>query len=206
MFEFIGKHKWLWIALSILLLVVVPVIIWLVYYRIGQPISSGDMLSYYGAVLSFIGTVFLGLLALYQNDIIQKNADEREELLKNQEIERNQPRFSISKKGSDSALTSIECEIINISENHASNITIKRATVETIDTEEIIKEIEINFSTNIIPPACSECFTLRLGEPFIKGQIIKCIIDCEDKYGTKRQHIVKGYFNSNDVIFTVHKI
>lgn len=33
--------------------------------------DAGDALGYYGAVLSFIGTVVLGALALYQNHIIK---------------------------------------------------------------------------------------------------------------------------------------
>ncbi len=37
--------------------------------------SAGEFLSYYGAILSFIGTVALGALALYQNALFKKQND-----------------------------------------------------------------------------------------------------------------------------------
>ena len=43
----------------------------------------GDALGYYGAILSFIGTVVLGALALYQNHIIKTEADKKLLLPKN---------------------------------------------------------------------------------------------------------------------------
>ena len=39
--------------------------------------SAGDALGYYGAVLSFLGTVILGALALYQNHIIKEEANKK---------------------------------------------------------------------------------------------------------------------------------
>ena len=45
--------------------------------------DAGDALGYYGAILSFIGTVVLGALALYQNHIIKTEADKKLLLPKN---------------------------------------------------------------------------------------------------------------------------
>ena len=39
--------------------------------------DAGDALGYYGAILSFIGTVVLGALALYQNRIIKTEAEKK---------------------------------------------------------------------------------------------------------------------------------
>lgn len=39
--------------------------------------SAGDALGYYGAILSFLGTVVLVALALYQNHIIKTEADKK---------------------------------------------------------------------------------------------------------------------------------
>ena len=46
--------------------------------------DAGDALGYYGAILSFIGTVVLGALALYQNRIIKTEADKKAALAEEQ--------------------------------------------------------------------------------------------------------------------------
>lgn len=56
--------------------------------------SAGDALGYYGAILSFLGTVVLGALALYQNHIIKTEADKRQRLLKNKNVPRICPASS----------------------------------------------------------------------------------------------------------------
>lgn len=60
----------LWGTLTI---IVVPIIIWLLYFigdcgyvLLNISLSSGDALGFYGAFLSFIGTVVLGAIALWQ--------------------------------------------------------------------------------------------------------------------------------------------
>ena len=55
--------------------------------------DAGDTLGYYGAILSFIGTVVLGALALYQNRIIKTEADKKAALAEEQEHAENMPRF-----------------------------------------------------------------------------------------------------------------
>lgn len=55
--------------------------------------SAGDALGYYGAILSFLGTVVLGALALYQNHIIKTEADKKAALAEEQERAENMPRF-----------------------------------------------------------------------------------------------------------------
>ena len=51
--------------------------------------SAGDALGYYGAILSFLGTVVLGALALYQNHIIKTEADKKAALAEEQERAEN---------------------------------------------------------------------------------------------------------------------
>lgn len=47
--------------------------------------DAGDALGYYGAILSFIATVVLGALALYQNRIIKTESDKKTALAEEQE-------------------------------------------------------------------------------------------------------------------------
>ena len=77
MFEWLRKHK-IWVAIiSLLIILGVPLLIHILY-KIKAPNaffvaewSAGELLSYYGSILAFLGTVVLGVLALYQNHIIK---------------------------------------------------------------------------------------------------------------------------------------
>ena len=82
MFERIKKHKGLCIIIiciaAFVVVIGVPFGINLLF-KIQSNINifeaewtAGDALGYYGALLSFIGTVVLGALALYQNHIIKR--------------------------------------------------------------------------------------------------------------------------------------
>ena len=65
------RYYLIWSALAIVCILLVPVIINESYKNnIGYKTlwSAADMLSYYGAVLSFIGTVILGVVAVWQNN------------------------------------------------------------------------------------------------------------------------------------------
>lgn len=66
---------WFWIIIAIFMMFGVPVIINELYKLNKGYITiwgASDVLSFYGAVLSFIGTVALGTLALWQNHLINK--------------------------------------------------------------------------------------------------------------------------------------
>ena len=43
--------------------------------------GAKDVLAYYGSVLAFIGTVLLGALSLYQNNVFKKSNEKREKLM-----------------------------------------------------------------------------------------------------------------------------
>lgn len=84
--DWIKNHKVLFalICVAILLLLIgVPFIINILFKvpAISEAFvaewDAGDALGYYGAILSFIGTVVLGALALYQNHIIKTEANKK---------------------------------------------------------------------------------------------------------------------------------
>lgn len=68
------------------------------FYKIGEGYftlwEAKDVLAFYGSYISFIGTILLGILALYQNDIFKKENDKAQ--LKLEEI--NLKMFKIEEK------------------------------------------------------------------------------------------------------------
>jgi len=86
MFEWIKNHKKISIGVSILLflffITIMPFILNKIYYltapcdffNVGYSVDY--ILDYYGAVLTFIGTVSLGIITVYQNYMSQKKTDE----------------------------------------------------------------------------------------------------------------------------------
>lgn len=149
MFEWIKKHKVLLICLSIFVIIIVPVLIHILFKI--QPKNSffsaewtaGDALGYYGSVLSFVGTVVLGALALYQNQIIKDESDRREQLLRFQEHERNMPKFLVKAKGSNGNCANLIISINNVSENNASNVKIYDAKILSPQNEQLWRLSEL---------------------------------------------------------------
>lgn len=92
------KKEWylniyFWILLSIILVAIFPTIanLFLKYVLGADPsYSLGDAMEYYGAVIGFIGTVALGIIALYQNYSFKNENDRLMQL-------QNAPYFSFVK-------------------------------------------------------------------------------------------------------------
>jgi len=81
-----------------------PVIIIQVLYWVGSIVSHpikvdfqpSDILSYWGAFIVATGTVSLGILALYQNHILQKQAEKAQKKIEELEINKTKPILSLS--------------------------------------------------------------------------------------------------------------
>ena len=93
MFEWINKHKIIIIVILLILLIGVPLITHCLF-KINSnnsfwvsAWSAGEFLSFYGSVLSFVATVILSILALWQNEIIRAESNKHTELL--EEMEKN---------------------------------------------------------------------------------------------------------------------
>lgn len=123
MFEWIKKHKIIVIISSIILIFGIPLIIHVLFkIHAGIPFleaewSAGEILGYYGSILSFIGTVVLGVLALYQNRLIKEESDKRALILEQREHERNMPKFTVESKGSNGNCAHLHFVMSNISDN-----------------------------------------------------------------------------------------
>ena len=95
MIDWIKKHRVLFSLICVvilLLLIGIPFVI-NILFKINATTdifvaewSAGDALGYYGAILSFFGTVVLGALALYQNHIIKTEADKNAALVELKKI------------------------------------------------------------------------------------------------------------------------
>ena len=128
MFDWMKNHKKL-IAFTIFMVIFgVPLIIHILFklhpnvdFFVAEW-TAGELLSYYGSILAFLGTVILGALSLYQNQIIKQESDKRTELLEQRERESNMPRFRLRHAGSQGNTLKMLLEIENISENIANDI------------------------------------------------------------------------------------
>lgn len=82
-FEWIMEHKLCVILTLIFALLGVPLIIYFIFQipaqweilESGPEWNEGIVLGYYGSVISFAGTVFLGALALYQNELYRNESN-----------------------------------------------------------------------------------------------------------------------------------
>lgn len=133
MWEWIKKHKGVTIMACIGIggiLIGVPLII-NILFKYSSTIeifraewTAGDALGYYGAVLSFVGTVVLGALALYQNHIIKADADKKAALLEERERRENMPRFRFALRSAGGFCGKLDLAITNISHNIAYDICV----------------------------------------------------------------------------------
>ena len=199
MFDWIKKHKAAFFisCLAILtLLVGIPFIINLLF-KINSNIcflqaewSAGDALGYYGAVLSFLGTVVLGALALYQNHIIKLDSDNKSALLEEKERLENMPKFYFHLRSESGYCGKLGLVIKNISNNiayeiHIYDIRLKNGT-------ETIWESSDTYGSPAINPAKQIEFQLSSPSVSEKDELILLAnMSCKDKYDEKHEYILK---------------
>ena len=76
--KFKGKYIWMSLIVLTVLLIIVPLIVHILFEIKAKTEffeanwSAGDMLNFCGTTLSGVGTIFLSILALYQNACFQK--------------------------------------------------------------------------------------------------------------------------------------
>lgn len=150
MINWMKEHKVIsFLIVSLLLvfiLIVMPLVINAVYYmeapcsflKVGYDISS--ILNFYGAVLTFIGTVSLGIITVFQNYLSQKKSDEVNRLTlelqkksmvlaeqkyeKEKQFEKNKniPKFEIHNVSSNGNYMNLQVTMKNVSNNIVSSI------------------------------------------------------------------------------------
>lgn len=194
MFDWMKKHKKL-IALIIFMIIFgVPFIIHILFklhpnndFFVAEW-SAGELLSYYGSILAFWGTVILGALSLYQNHLIKQESDKRTELLEQREHESNMPRFRLRHVGSQGNIQKMQLEIENISENIANDIILYDVKILT-DSKDILWDKKSSIHLDAIQ--ANDKNSIYLGNPALTEDncCFKMKMKCNDKYGD--EHLYK---------------
>lgn len=139
------KKWWIWLigVILIILLVAIPFIINCAYMKgltLESPntaFSASDLLSFYGTVLTFAGTVALSALALWQNKQIALKSQEYTELMERNERKRNLPVLKISLGGRNGSLSNLFFIVNNYSENIATFSEVTPFTIYNKSGEKI---------------------------------------------------------------------
>lgn len=215
MLEWINKHKILTVVaivmITIIIIFIIPLVINKVYYlkapceffNVKYDISS--VLDYYGAVLTFIGTISLGSVTIYQNYQSQQKTDEVNRLTlelqkksmklaeqvyekeKLHESKRNIPKFEVILDGSMGSYMSSNGILKNVSSSIAT--AIKSVSFQVFkEEEEEVSVIESN-KVKISKSSLNSFENARIdfnNAPFIyENEEMKCFtliwkFQCED--------------------------
>lgn len=192
MLKWIKTHKLLFLLLCLMMFIIligIPFVINLLFKaNININIfkaewSAGDVLSYYGAVLSFIGTVILGALALYQNHIIREESKQKEHI-------ENMPKFHLMFGGSHGFCCKLGIKVKNISPNIAYNVNIYDVRIK--DGIKNIWTSEETFSFPSITPQDIKTFNLKSPDMREHKELFLIAnMSCKDKYESTHEYLLK---------------
>ena len=199
MSNWIKNHKVLFalICVAILLLLIgVPFVINILFKvpAISEAFvaewDASDALGYYGAILSFIGTVVLGALALYQNHIIKTESDKKAALAEEQEHAENMPRFFMRFQGASGFCGSLKFAVMNVSNNIAYSVDVYDIKIKS--GSKTIWESDDTDGAPVINP--QKEVTIQTKSPAINetGEFtLFATMSCMDKYDGKHEYILK---------------
>jgi hypothetical protein len=170
-----------------------PILLIHILYKIKAPCeffvakwSAGELLQFYGTFLSFLGTVSLGALALWQNNQLSIKNQKFNELIYKQQKEMNMPRFDItSSMGSNGNFSNWYITLKNVSENIANNVVISSFVVHDKDEKLLENRDYCKISSNSI--LGGEKATVEFENKALYGDNLKVrfIISYEDKYSER---------------------
>ena len=209
MLEKLKKYQKFVIILLILGITGVPIVIHLLF-KINFNIkwlqaewSAGDILVYYGSVLSFLGTVLLSSLALWQNHEIKVESDKHTQYLEQLEARKNSPRFSANKSMSEKNNRNLEIIVENISENVAYNIEFLE--FKMYENENIVWKQEKGRKFDVIKPGCT--INIQLDNPDICTEHeLKFKLVSFDEFNVKHRYIGKIRTIEKEVIISIQEI
>lgn len=176
------------IILAVIIIFVIPFFINLSYRHTSNLFATewdaSAALGFYGSVLSFVGTVFLGALSLYQNHIIRQQAEEHQRFLEKQEHDLNMPNFDVIARGSSGGMSNIRFILSNITKNPANHILIDHIQVDDepsgVDGQTL----------NMLPGFQKQ--QLQLGNPPSKKGKVTFEIHADDMYGERHNYYVEA--------------
>lgn len=201
MFNWIKKHKVLLVLISLAVLfalVGIPLIINLLFkFNCGISMfqaewSAGEALGYYGSVLSFIGTVVLGALALYQNHIIKEEANKRSAEIESRDRIENMPKFSMTYRLHHRFGERIRFGISNLSRNISYEI--KVYNIRILSDNYVLWKTEAVYKKNSLNS--DEEFVIDLDSPEISSTnrfVLLANMSCKDKYNERHEYELKMY-------------
>ena len=202
MFDWLKDHKTLTVVLSIIIILGIPFFIHCIF-KLDSGMnffkaewSAGDALEYYGNILSFIGTVVLGVLALYQNKIIKDETDKRTVLLEEKEREANMPRFFAKSRGCYGGCSRLKFDINNYSDNPANNIELFDIKILDIYNNEFWHSNKSYSKMGILAGGKVE---FELDNPSVPKDDFVFIMSmsCEDKYCSRHNYRIEGVYKSS---------
>ena len=99
-----------------------------------------DVLQFYGSILSFVGTVLLGALALWQNHILAKQNDNYQKILELKDV----PVLEIRFTGFSGLMSNPSVKVVNITNNIATNFEIVKCGIKTSENDKYFYEYTIH--------------------------------------------------------------
>lgn len=164
--------------------------------------TAGEFLAYYGNVLSFLGTIVLSSLALWQNKKIKDESDRHTRYLEKLEIDKNTPQFIAEKVFSGSRNSNLEISINNISDNVAYGVQI--FNFKLCSLEKILWETEKCWSYQAIKP--NEHVTLQLNNLAITEELLlKFEIQSFDKFSIKHYYNGMAKFLDGNLVMIIEQ-
>lgn len=203
LFKFFKTHKKCVILFFLLLSVLVVVIPFLINFMFKQASpcdlftaewNAGDVLAFYGAVLSFLSTSILSVLALWQNHIIKEENEKHRVILERMEREKNYPLLIIGDVVGHGNAQDLTFDIKNLSDNIAQRITVSNFCIRDEKEKEIIrieKECYIDYLTRSAP------YKINLTNPPITEKSHKICFDLQyyDLFDEIHKCNVLGFFS-----------
>lgn len=146
---FIKEHRKAVYAIALLLLIIIigiPIMINFLYKQSAPTTffvtewEAADALSYYGAVLTFLGTITLSALALWQNHQIKVGNDKHFALLEQMEKAKDALHFKIQVIALLDNASKAKIELSNLTENIAYSISISKLQIINRDNGKVYWE------------------------------------------------------------------
>ena len=209
------------ITLLLLFIIIVPLFINWIYYlntpwdifKVGYDLQN--ILGYYGAVLTFLGTVSLGVITVFQNYLshqktneinkltleLQKKsmamAEQRYEKEKLNEIMKTTPKFELKNSGSNGNHMNLKVNLKNVSDIIISGI--KSISFEVFDETNAIVTTshKVKSKETSLSPGESTIIEFHNDQLRSENSTIVWSFQCEDQFGNI--HYLKAKLQIEDI-------
>lgn len=201
--DFIKEYKRILVNATIILsitIIVIPAFINLLF-KLPAPIAffeaewqAADALSYYGAILSFLGTSFLSLLALWQNYKLNEANEKHTALLEQMERDLHAPHFVIEDCVAVGGGYHLNFNVRNISDNIAQDFCISDFTLVDGHGISFWNSTE-KFCAHYLGPSMVKTFEVVTPGVTELDTLLTFKITFVDIFGTKIERKAIGYFS-----------